>query len=97
MAAYVIGQLDIFDEVRFKSYLAGFMPIFERYGGELLATTSCETTVVEGEWGFPRTVVMKFPSRTKAEEWLADPEYRELVEHRYKSAKCNLAVIDGVG
>ena len=97
MAAYVIGQLDIFDEVRYKSYLAGFMPIFQRYGGELLATTSGETTVVEGEWGFPRTVVMKFPSRSKAEEWLADPDYRELAEHRYKSAKCNLALIDGVG
>ena len=97
MAAYVIGQLEIFDEVRYKSYLAVFMPIFQRYGGELLATTSGKTTVVEGEWGFPSTVVMKFPSRTKAEEWLADPEYRELAEHRHNSAKCNLAVIEGVG
>jgi uncharacterized protein (DUF1330 family) len=97
MAAYVIGQLEIFDEERYKSYLAGFMPIFQRYGGELLATTNGATTVVEGEWGYPRTVIMKFPSRAKAEEWLADPDYRELVEHRHISAKCNLAVIDGVG
>ncbi|MCK0102748.1 DUF1330 domain-containing protein [Pseudohalocynthiibacter sp. F2068] len=96
MAAYVIGQLEIFDEERYKLYLAGFMPIFRRHGGELLATTSGTTTVVEGEWGYPRTVVMKFPSRTHAEEWLADPEYRELAEHRHSSAKCNLAVIDGV-
>ncbi len=97
MAAYVIGQLDIFDDERYKSYLAGFMPIFQRHGGELLATTSGETTVVEGEWGFPRTVVMKFPNRTHAEAWLSDPDYIELAEHRYNSAKCNLAIIDGVG
>jgi len=96
VAAYVIGQLEIYDEVRYRSYLAGFMPIFQRHGGELLATTSGETTVVEGEWGFPKTVVMKFPSRTKAEEWLADPEYRELAKHRHNSAKCNLALVDGI-
>ncbi len=53
MAAYVIGQLEILDERRYKSYLAGFMPIFQRYGGELLATTSGTTMVVEGEWGYP--------------------------------------------
>ena len=97
MAAYVIGQLEIFDEERYKSYLAGFMPIFQRHGGELLATTSGSTTVVEGEWGYARTVVMKFPSRTKAEEWLADPDYIELAEHRHMSANCNLAIIDGIG
>ena len=97
MAAYVVGQLEIFDKGRYQSYLAGFMPIFERHGGELLATTSGETTVVEGEWGFPRTVVMKFPGRSEAEAWLADPEYKELAEHRYSSARCNLAIVDGVG
>jgi len=96
MTAYVIGQLEIFDDVRYGSYLAGFMPIFQRHGGELLSTTSGETTVVEGEWGFPRTVIMKFPDRTSAEAWIADPDYIELADHRHNSAKCNLAVVDGV-
>ena len=96
MVAYIIGQLEIFDTERYKSYLAGFMPIFQRYGGELLATTSGVTTVIEGEWGRPNTVVMKFPSRAKAESWLADPDYQALAQHRHASANCNLAVIDGL-
>ena len=45
---------------------------------------------------YPGTVIMKFPNLANAEEWLADPEYRELAEHRHNSAKCNLAVIDGI-
>ncbi|UWR01918.1 DUF1330 domain-containing protein [Ruegeria conchae] len=96
MVVYVVGQLDIFDPERFKSYLSGFMPIFQRHQGELLATTAGETTVVEGEWGQPKTVIMKFPSRANAESWLADPEYRDLAQNRHASAKCNLAIIDGL-
>ena len=96
MVSYVVGQLDIFDTDRYKSYLAGFLPIFQRYGGELLATTSADTTVVEGEWGQPKTVTMKFPSRAKAESWLADPDYQALARHRHASANCNLAIIDGL-
>ena len=96
MAAYVIGQLEIHDPERYKSYLAGFMPIFERHNGELLATTGGETTVIEGRWGHPRTVVMKFPNRAAAERWLNDPDYKALAEHRYASAHCNLAMVDGV-
>ncbi len=63
MPVYAIGQLDIFDPERYQSYLAGFMPIFERYGGTLLAVTSGETTIVEGEWSYPKTVIMRFPDR----------------------------------
>ena len=96
MVVYVVGQLDIFDAERYKSYLAGFMPIFQRHGGELLATTSGDTSVVEGEWGQPKTVIMKFPSRKKAESWLADPDYRALAQHRHASAKCNLAIVEGL-
>ena len=96
MVAYMVGQLGIFDPERFKVYLAGFMPIFLRHGGEFLARPNGATTVVEGEWGHPKTVIMKFPSREKAEALLADPDYRILAQHRYASAKTNLAIVDGL-
>lgn len=96
MPAYVIAQLDIFDPERYKSYLAGFMPVFERHGGDLLATTAGETKVFEGVWGHPKTVVMRFPDKAAAEAWLSDPEYKALAEHRYASARANLALVDGI-
>jgi len=97
MTAYAIGQIEITDPERYQQYLEGFMPIFERYGGVLLAVTSGKTTVVEGSWGYPATVILQFPDRSAAERWLADPEYKALAEHRYASANTNLAIVDGIG
>ena len=96
MPAYVIGQLEIFDPEGYKAYLAGFMPIFERHGGELLASSSAETEVVEGNWDYPRTVLMRFPDLAAAKAWLADPDYRTLAQHRYATARANLAIVEGI-
>lgn len=96
MSAYAIGQLEILDPDEYRKYLAGFMPIFERHGGQLLATSNNETDVVEGTWAFPKTVIMKFPSMQHARNWHADPEYRALANHRLKSARTNLAIVDGI-
>ena len=66
MPAYVIGQLDIHDPEAYQAYLDGFMPSFERHGGQLLATSRSETEILEGSWALPRTVIMRFPSAEDA-------------------------------
>ena len=96
MSAYMIAQIKISDPEEYQNYLAGFMPIFERHGGELLATSKNKTTVIEGEWVLPGTVIMKFPSVGHAREWYKDPDYRKLAEHRHRSAKANLVLVDGI-
>ena len=47
MSAYMIAQIDVTDPEEYAKYLAGFLPIFERYGGQLLVTSRCETEVLE--------------------------------------------------
>ena len=96
MPAYVIGQLDIHDPEAYQEYLDGFLPSFERHGGELLATSKAETQVLEGSWALPRTVLMRFPSVAHARAWHADPEYVALAAIRHRTASTNLAVIDGI-
>ena len=96
MSAYMIAQIEINDPDEYQNYLAGFMPIFQRYGGELLATSKNETVVVEGEWAYPSTVIMKFPSVEKAQDWYDDPDYIKLVEHRLRSAQANLVLVEGM-
>lgn len=96
MSAYVIGQLKINDPGKYQDYLAGFMPSFERHGGELLATSSHETTILEGDWALPRTVIMKFPSVEAANAWHKDPEYRELSKIRHETADANLVIVQGI-
>ena len=96
MSAYVIGQLKINDPEAYKEYLAGFMPSFERHGGELLATSAKETRVLEGEWALPRTVLMRFPSLEHAQAWYDDPEYRTLSKIRHRTADANLVIVEGL-
>ena len=96
MSAYIIAQIQIDDPDEYQKYLAGFLPIFERYEGELLVTSRNETKIIEGEWAYPNTVVMKYPSLDAAQNWLNDPEYRALMDHRHRSAKTNLVMVEGI-
>ena len=96
MSAYVLAEIQIDDAVEYAKYLAGFMPIFERHGCELLATSKNHTQVIEGEWAYPGTVIMKFPDSKAASGWLADPEYQALAEHRKRSAQANLVLVEGI-
>lgn len=96
MSAYVIGQLKINDPMAYQEYLDGFMPSFERHGGELLVTSNSETKVLEGIWFLPRTVVMRFPSVDAAQAWYDDPEYQSLCKIRHNTADANLVIVEGV-
>ncbi len=95
MPAYVVAQIQIDDPAQYQPYLEGFLPSFERHGGELLASSKRDTEVIEGEWTYPRTVLLKFPSREAAHSWYHDPEYQALVVHRHRAARTNLVIVDG--
>ena len=94
MSVYYIGQIKIEDSDEYQNYLNGFFSVFEKYNGEFLASNP-ETEIVEGEWAYPRTVLMKFKNEEDARAWHSSPEYQELVKHRYASARCNLVLIHG--
>jgi uncharacterized protein (DUF1330 family) len=96
MTAYMIAQIEITDPDEYKKYLAGFFPVFEKHGGEILVTSGVETEVIEGEWAHPRTVVMKFPSLEHARQWKDDPDYKAIAEYRWRSAKTNLVLVEGI-
>ena len=96
MSAYVIGQLNIHTPDAYQDYLAGFMPIFEHHGGELLATSKQETEVLEGVWALPRTVLTRFPSVEAARSWHSDPEYQALAEIRHRTADATLVIVQGL-
>jgi uncharacterized protein (DUF1330 family) len=96
MSAYVIGQLHINNPQEYQEYLNGFLPCFERHGGQLLATSKQETEVLEGDWALPRTVLMRFPNTEAARAWYTDPEYQELAKIRHRTADANLVLVEGI-
>ena len=64
-----------------------------RHRGELLVVSE-DPTVVEGEWPYTRTVLIRFPSAEAARAWYESPEYQDIAQHRFRGAKTNAVVVD---
>ena len=94
MTVYVIAKLKITDPKTYAKYGEGFMEIFSRYGGQLLAVDD-DAEVIEGEWPYTRTVLLQFPDKKGMEAWYNSKEYKELVKHRYASSTAQIALIKG--
>ena len=92
MTVYAIALLNIADRERYGAYQQGFMEIFSKYSGKLLAVD--ETPVVkEGDWPYSRTVLIEFPDAEAFDTWFDSPEYRALAEHRHAASTGSIAVI----
>jgi uncharacterized protein (DUF1330 family) len=94
MTVYLLAQIEIEDPDEYRQYLDGFFPVFEKFNGEFLASDPA-TEVIEGEWAYPRTAIMKFPSEEDAKAWHDSAEYQQLARHRWASARSNLVMVRG--
>ena len=94
MSVYVIAQIEIHDRNEYNQYEAGFLEIFSKYKGELLVVEE-SPTVLEGEWPYTRTVLIRFPDEEEATRWYKSDEYQMLAQHRFKSSRANLILAKG--
>jgi uncharacterized protein (DUF1330 family) len=93
MAVYIIAQIGIHDRGGYEKYSEGFLDVFAKYQGELLVVSE-DPVVVEGEWPYTRTVVIRFPSADEARRWYESPEYQAIAQHRYRAAKTNAVIVE---
>ena len=96
MSVYIVASISIEDRDRYRQYEAGFMDVFQRHDGELLAVDE-KPTVLEGEHPFTRTVLIRFASKEQAEGWYHSPEYQALAQHRFASSQGNAVLVQGLG
>lgn len=95
MSIYLVAQINIEDRDTYARYEAGFMEIFDRYDGELLAVDEA-VTELEGSWDYTRTVILRFPDETAARSWYDSADYQALAQHRFAASAANLAIVQGV-
>ncbi len=95
MTAYVIVQIEVTDPETFETYRAQVPPTIERFGGEYLVRGG-DQAVLEGDWAFLRTVILKFPSMDQAKAWHASAEYEGPKALRQSASKGNMIVVEGV-
>ena len=96
MAAYLIVDTEIKDQKAYEDYKIQAKPIVESYGGEYLVRGG-NTTVLENElWTPTRLVVVRFPSREAAQNFLSCDEYAPVKAIRNKQAKTTMIIVDGL-
>ena len=94
MSAYIIALLVIHDREEFDKYREGFREIFSQYNAEILVVEEAPT-VLEGEWPYTRTVVLRFADENEAKRWYESDQYQALVQHRFRAARTNLILAKG--
>ena len=96
MAAFLIVDTKINNEQAYEEYKIRAKLIVESYGGEYLVRGGY-TTVSENElWTPTRLVVVRFPSREAAENFLSCDEYAPLKALRQKHAQTTMSIVDGL-
>ena len=95
MTGYIIGQAKVHDQEGYMKYLQGVMHTFKPFEGRILVASD-DADVLEGEWPKVRTIVIEFPSKDLAKAWYESDQYQKVAEHRFKAAKSNLILIDGL-
>ncbi len=95
MTHYMIAKIEIVDREEYARYEAGFMEIFSRYGGQMLAVDE-DVRLLEGEWPATRTVLIAFDSAEDALDWYQSEDYQQLAKHRLKASDADLVLIQGL-
>lgn len=94
-SAYIISQVELFDEEAFAEYKAAAPASVERYGGEYLVRGG-RFQRLEGREPNSRIVVMKFSSYERALEWYDSEEYTRLKGIRSKAARGDIWLVEGL-
>ena len=94
MSGFAIFNIEVQKPEKYKEYIEKVKPVAEKFGGDYIIRGG-KTKIVEGEWIYPRTVVIKFPSYEKALEWYNSEEYKPIKQIRLENSVANGIIIKG--
>jgi uncharacterized protein (DUF1330 family) len=100
MKGYVIVDVTVTDSEMYAEYGRKAQSTIKKYGGKFLIWASKEKEgsidTVEGSWDPNILGVIQFKSVEQAKKWYNSPEYREIVDLRFKSSSANINIVAGV-
>jgi len=95
MSYYLIAQIRINDESEYQEYINGSVEIFGKYNGKYLVVDN-EPVLLEGDWNYTRTVLIRFDSMDDFDAWYKSDEYQKILQHRLKAADCDTILVKGL-
>ncbi|MDD2927120.1 DUF1330 domain-containing protein [Rhodoferax sp.] len=95
MTAYIYGNIDIHDPVRYEQYRAQVPALVAAHGGRYLVRGGA-VEVLEGEGEAARQVILEFPDMASLKAFYFSPEYTAVKAIRQQAATGTLVAIEGV-
>jgi uncharacterized protein (DUF1330 family) len=95
MAAYIVAQLKVSDPAAFQRYREAVTPLVDRFGGRFRVRGG-ELDVLEGDWAWPRLVIIEFQSKDAARLFYESSEYQQMLSLRQASSQGTVAIVEGV-
>lgn len=95
MAAYLIADIEVKDQDRYREYVQQAGPTVRAYGGEFLVRGGAIERL-EGERAPGRLVVIRFSSKERAMEWWNSDAYAGPKDLRRSASTGNLILVEGV-
>jgi uncharacterized protein (DUF1330 family) len=94
MAAYIIAEVDVFDQELFEKYQQLVPPTVAAHGGRFLVRGGALERL-EGDRSPVRVVIIEFEDSAKAAQWWNSPEYGEAKRLRQRSARTEMILVEG--
>ncbi len=89
-----MAQINIHDAGLYEKYLDGFDAVFEKYNGTVVAVDD-GPVVLEGDWSYSRTVLIRFADKAEAQRWYVSEEYQQIAQHRHRASNANIVLLEG--
>jgi uncharacterized protein (DUF1330 family) len=94
MEYYFIANIMIHDENEYSKYLGKSSEVFNKYNGTYLSVDK-RPVVLEGEWGYSRLILIKFPNENDFNNWYNSKDYQEILKYRLNAARCDTILAKG--
>jgi uncharacterized protein (DUF1330 family) len=94
MPAYMIALEVIHNREEFDTYRSLVHDVLDAYEAEVIVSNE-DVEVLEGDWPYTKSVVIRFPSVEQAKAWYDSPEYQKIVGYRHRAATTDLILVEG--
>jgi uncharacterized protein (DUF1330 family) len=93
--AYVIANINIFDQKTYDEFNRRVGATIERFGGRFVARAGKHESL-EGTWMPVRLVLIEFPDMPALKGWYHSEDYAPLMQLRQSAAYCDVVALEGV-
>jgi uncharacterized protein (DUF1330 family) len=94
MSAYLIADVEVYDQNVYAEYRRQVLPLIQKHGGRFIVRGGAHE-VLEGDWRPRRLVIIEFPDMATLKSWYQSPEYAKLIALRQGASRGSIVAVEG--